>query len=379
MDHSEVIPNPEFREAYQILQETTRLRKEQLRRMIQNRPQSWRYLLGLLAAFHFGILACRIPADLILHGRLSKLSRIAAVAVIIAIATRITWNALFANPYAFLGFSRPGAPYRCAVYIVSILTTIPALILHVVMLPVASNNRAPLSLEFGYAILQLVLLLLVISFYAWMVRRFLLSRNDQHYEPTVLRPLFEDEDTIFRAEQTGYVLPDLDPSIPSRPTPGHISKAYARQRRKIRRNARSVPDAVASTTTSEATHPVALNQPGNVPLSSDYPAQSHPPLRCQTVAWIDYMPESRVTDPLIPLVFIVWGTVIACLVYPLVQENSLSKLPSRQVHLIFFSLLSVTSVGLTWHPARQSAGSMRLWACTSSQRTPSSALSVYPR
>ncbi|KAH6855076.1 hypothetical protein B0I37DRAFT_363869 [Chaetomium sp. MPI-CAGE-AT-0009] len=323
--------DPQLREAYETIQEGYRRTKEQTRRLFQNRPQSWRHLLGLLCGVHFSTLAGRLGTDLIFHGQLNVLP---AAAVAVSLATRITWHALFLNPYSFLGYRRPGVHYRWAVRIVSFVTTIPALILHLAMIRVASRFRRPLSIDFGQTILQLVLLLSAISLYIWMVRRFLLRQNDEHYEPTVSpSPHEENMNSSPRVADTGDVSSGLNSSTSYQSQSNFLlSKVYAQQQQQqIHRRARnescSLLQTVEPTMTSETSPPGVPDLPENTSLPRNRD-QSPSPHHCQTIAWFDYMPDSRLSDPLISLTLGVYAIIVAWLVYMLIQENSLSKLPS---------------------------------------------------
>ena len=129
--------NPHFRDAYQLIQEANSLKKEHTRRLFQNRPQSWRHLLSRLCGAHFSIAISSLLGDWVVNGlRFAQLNVLNLMAVVVAIATRITWHALFANPYAILGYQRPSASYRLAVYLVSFLITIPTLIVHITIIRV---------------------------------------------------------------------------------------------------------------------------------------------------------------------------------------------------------------------------------------------------
>ncbi|KAK3293772.1 uncharacterized protein B0H64DRAFT_445008 [Chaetomium fimeti] len=220
--------DPQLREAYEATQEGYRRMKEQTRRLLQNRPQSWRHLLGLLCGLHFSILFGRLAGGLVFSGlHFTQLNVLSAAAVALALATRITWGALFASPYSFLGYRRPGVHYRWAVRLVSLVTTIPALILHLAMIRAASQVRTALNVDLVHTILQLVLLALnvdlvhtilqlvlllpAMSLYAWMVRRFLLRQNDEHYEPTA-SPSPHEETMNARVAGTGHLSSGLDSS-----------------------------------------------------------------------------------------------------------------------------------------------------------------------
>ncbi len=371
--------NPEFIETYRVLQEGYRRSKEQTRRLFQNRPQSWRHVLRLLCTFHFSILAGRFVGDLLFNGlQFSELNVLSAIGVVMALATRITWNALFVNPYSFLGYRRPGTAYRFAVYVATVVTTIPALIVHVAMIRTASKIRRPFNINYGQTILQLALLVPAIGLYVWMVRHFLLRHNDEHYEPTVSRPLGE-ESARSPAGRRGDVPPELGSPTPSQSSSGHLSQIYARQRRRIASDPRPNPQVVEPTTASEASPPDRLDQSESATFSPDRRLLPHP-LRCQTIAWFDYIPRSRLSDPLIPLILGVYGTFVAWLVYLLIQENSLSKLGSRQVSFPprFPSCQSIGIAGLTQHPARPNVAFTRRWASTYFAPTPPSASPGFP-
>ncbi|KAH8749109.1 hypothetical protein F5883DRAFT_581702 [Diaporthe sp. PMI_573] len=316
MDGIETTSDPQNQEAYRIIQQIRRQLKEQSRRLWQNRPQSWRYLLSLLCGIHFAILFGRLSSDLAFFGlRLTPLIMLGAAAVLIAIATRIVWHALFKNPYAFLGYRRPGTPYR---------RTVPALILHVAMIRASAKALRPLMVDlmvdFIQSIMALVLLLTAIALYIWMLQRFLLRHNND-YEPTAPLPVPEENTT-----------PSVRQLAP-RPSPsGHLSRAYARQRSHIHRRGEEgqgrcsqVADAAASrgATASGTASPSQSTTP--VPSASSQPPR---PLKCRTIARFDYLPHSRLSDRLIILVMAVYGILITYLLCMLIQENSLSKLPS---------------------------------------------------
>ncbi|KAK0646818.1 hypothetical protein B0T16DRAFT_414314 [Cercophora newfieldiana] len=342
--------DPELRRDYEIIQESNRRTQEQVRRLLQNRPQSWRHLLRLLCAFHFTILCGRFVADILFWGpRATQLNVISGTASAVALATRFTWHALFANPYSFMGYRRPSVQYRRAIYLVSVLTTVPAFILHVAMIRAAGRDRRPLKVDYGQTILALVLLVLATCMYVWMVRRFLLRQNDEHYEPTV--PPYPLQ--ISNGESVGFQDAEADtardPDSSSRlglstqfqSQSGPLSKVYAQQRMRRRTRNEIRPDDLTTLlrTTPEATTSGAVDTSENVsPRLSDW---EQPPHRCHTTAWFDYMPDSRLSDPLITFILMTYGAVIAWIIYLLIQENSLSKLPSSKAKSSLYAPLGV--------------------------------------
>lgn len=316
--------NPELQDAYRLIQEHNRRAKEKTRRLLQNRPQSWRHLLGLLCGVHFAVLIGRLGADLGFKGlRLTQLNVLSTVAVVVAIATRVTWQVLFVNPYVFLGYRRPSASYRRAVYLVSVATTFPTLILHIAMIHVAAQDSGPLRVDFGQSIVQIVLQLASITLYLWMARRFLLQHNDEHYEPTLPLPSLEE-----RLDRS-----NLPPSSPDPLVSGHLSRAYARQRvhrrgeanRSFSLDTQEEPTVVVSTSADDRTNA------SEAPTTSTAADQYAHVLQCQTRARFDYLPQPKLFDRLIPLALVIYGTIVAYWVYLLVQENSLSKFRSPYV------------------------------------------------
>ncbi|RMZ88044.1 hypothetical protein DV736_g4728, partial [Chaetothyriales sp. CBS 134916] len=302
MDVSDAFINSQLQSARSASQRFRSLMKKRNLVLFQNRPQSWRHLLGLLNGVHFATLISRLMTSWIFWGlHFTRLNVLSAVAVCIAIATRLTWHALFVNPYAFLGYRRPSAAYRLAVYIVSLVTTVPTLILHIAMIS-ASAESWPSSIDFVKTVWQLLLLLPPMGLYIWMVRRFLLRHNDQHYAPLCLS----------RQSET---VPATD-LLPCH----HLSREYARQRtRRL--------NVTETTTPSTASLSRVIGPPS--------------PLRCQTIAWFDYKAHSWLEDPLIPLVLGVYATFIAYLVYLLAQENRLSKFRSPKATAAFYLPIGV--------------------------------------
>ncbi|KAB5576209.1 hypothetical protein GE09DRAFT_1215920 [Coniochaeta sp. 2T2.1] len=281
--------NPQLQDAYRLIQEHNRLAKEKTRRLLQNRPQSWRHILGLICGTHFAVLIGRLGADLMFKGlRFNRLNILSAVAFVIAVTTRVIWQVLFVNPYVFLGYRRPSAAYRMAVYIVSFATTVPTLVLHAVIVHTAAQDTSPLRVDLGQSIVQFALQLAAIILYAWMARRFLLQHNDEHYEPTRQ--------------------PSLEP-IPQRPATGHLAKAFARQLA----SRDEITEHVQETQVGQSTDGGTAN--ASTPLSPG----------CPTIARFDYLPQSKLFDPLIPLILGICSTVVAYWVYQLVKENNLSK------------------------------------------------------
>jgi len=332
--------DPELRRDYDIIQNANRRTKEQTRRLFQNRPQSWRHLLRLLCAMHFTILFSRFVVDLFFWGpRATRLNVLSGAASAVALATRFTWHALFANPYSFFGCRRPGVQYRRAVTVVSVLTTVPAFILHVAMIRAAGYTHRTINIDYGQTILQMVLLLPAISLYVWMVRRFLLRKNDEHYEPTVQPYPLEGSTNLQGADAETVTVPDFMPSglnslarFQSQQS-SPLSKVYAQQT--IRRRSRnetgsdSETQTVESRISSEASSRGTTDPPESVSHPSD--SDREQPHRCQTIAWFDYMPDSRLSDPLISFGLMIYGLAITWIVYLLIQENNLSKLPSSYV------------------------------------------------
>jgi len=100
--------DPQLRGAHEAIQNGYRRFREQKRGLLQNRPQSWRHLLNVFSAMRFTILFGRFIAHLTFHGlQLTELNLLSGAASVLAIATRLTWHALFANPYTFLAIDVP--------------------------------------------------------------------------------------------------------------------------------------------------------------------------------------------------------------------------------------------------------------------------------
>ncbi|KAK3346849.1 hypothetical protein B0T25DRAFT_521178 [Lasiosphaeria hispida] len=298
---------------------------EQLRLLFQNKPQSWRHLLQLLAGFHFAILSGRIYYDLVsLDSRHRSLKALDVLVGLIAFATRIVWSALFRDPHKFMGYRRPGASYRRAVYLVSFATTVPTLLMHIAIVHLTAKTDRPTSVGMGQCILQLVLVVLCLGVFVWIVFRFLLRQNDIHFEPTAPLRLLSS-----RATTSGS----------SRPQGGLLSAVYEQQQAcRPRLGAVShspESDAPEGDAASEANAPALLTANANLTPDLSFGNPPNGALHCPTVARFDYMCQNRVghhswmSDRMIPVFLGIYSTILVVLVYMLTQLNHFSRFPER--------------------------------------------------
>ncbi|KAM7191242.1 hypothetical protein V8F20_009420 [Naviculisporaceae sp. PSN 640] len=333
--------DPESRQAYEEIQTSYRRTREQYRRLWQNRPQSWRHLLNLLCGAHLTILFGRFIGDILFWGpRATELNKLSGTASVIAVATRLTWRAMFSNPYSFLGYRRPGVGYRRAVMLVTFLTTIPALCLHVAMIPAAYRaRRTALSPDPYQVILAMVLLIPTIGLYLWMLKRFLFRGNDEHYEPTIPMSVLEESTAI---SGTGGPARYSDSTgEPWQPQSSPLSRAFAQQR--VRRRTRN--DALSETSTPSSSTDSGQVEADPSPASQDrqegQPTPGPGQNQCQTIAWFDYMPRSRLSDPLIVYGLMIYGIILTWMIYIFIQENSLSKLSSPKAKEALYAPLGI--------------------------------------
>ena len=313
----------------------------QTRLFFLHKLQFRRSLLGLCASFHLIIVTGRLILDWWSLGQdFTRLKFLDALVFILSLSSRITWSFLFRDAHRFLYFRRPSNGYRCAVYATSFATTVPNLVLHILIISISSKIRRPGLIGHGQAILALFLLLPVYTGFIRMVRRFLLGENDEHYEPTV--PLSSVAAQESYSDSPIPASPTLASSSES-PSPfgGHLSTAYAIQRivwplqtyEQERSHGRDRSDGMGRGF-------AAASGAGSAPNPSDSATaestDNRPTrvLRCPTIAHFDYIPQYRegpnswMTYPLVPIVLGIYSTVLFCLLSVLAYENKHSRFPS---------------------------------------------------
>ena len=129
------------------------------------------------------MVVIHLLSDLVLLGpNFAELKVLDTLIVLLAVVTKVIWILVFHNPHRFLHFHRPSNGYRWAVYVISAANTIPTFILHI-RIPILSFKTGSRS-KLGFTLVKLLLFLCISSINLWMVRRFLLSENEEHNEPT---------------------------------------------------------------------------------------------------------------------------------------------------------------------------------------------------
>lgn len=324
------------------------------RLLFQHKLQWWRSLLGLLAGVHFVIVGGHLLYDWRLNfADLKVLDTLVldTLVLLLAVASRVTWPLLFRDPHKFLHFHRPSKGYRWAVCIVSAATTIPSLILHIATIFANFKIEVPLFSGFGHSVLQLFLLLAVSSLYLWMVRRFLLSGDDEHYEPTVpflgTRPVSASSSRRQSVSSAVALEPYSDSSTSSSSyeshlaSDGHLSKAYAMQWASDPLRSYELDEDLhgqgsGATETEHTPKPKDSSAPNPSESTTSGSTDNQPtsPLRCRTVARFDYMcqnrigPHSWMSYPLVPVILGIYSTVLFCLVTILMYEDKRARFPS---------------------------------------------------
>jgi hypothetical protein len=325
---------------------------DHFRLLFQHKLQWWRLLLGASVNVHFGAVAGHLVYALMSSGpNFARLKVLDTLVVLLAVASRFTWRLLFRDPNKFLHFHRPSKGYCWVVYIVSAATTIPSLILHIPIIFLSSKAERTTNAFLGQSILQLFLLLAVSSLYLWMVHRFLLSEDDEHYEPTVP---FLGTRTVSASSSTRQSVSSavaLEPYSNSSTSPSlyesylasdsHLSKAYAMRwasdpLRSCELDEDLHGQGSGATETGPTPKPKDSSAPNPSESTTSGSTDNEPasPLRCRTVARFDYMCKNRIgpyswmSYPLVPVVLGIYSTVIFGLTSILIYENKHARFPS---------------------------------------------------
>jgi hypothetical protein len=277
-----------------------------------------------------------------------------ALVILLAVASMVSWFFVFRDPHKFLHFHRPSKGYRWAVYIISAANTIPSFILHIQIVFLSSKAKlikSPPNISFGESVTLLSLFLAVSSLNFWLVHRFLLSEDEEHYEPTV--PFLETRTASASSSRRQSVSaaaalePYSDSSTSSSSyrsslaSEGHLSKAYAMQRASDPLPTCELDeDLLDQGSGATETEPTPIPRDSNAPNPSESTTsgstdnQPTSSLRCRTVARFDYMcqdrigPHSWLSYPLIPVILGIYSTALFGLASILVYENNYVRFPS---------------------------------------------------
>jgi hypothetical protein len=329
---------------------------DHFRFLFQNRLRRWRTLFRPFAGLHFGIVIAHLRHDQVHLGpNFAHLKVLDTLVVLLAVANMVIWFFVFRDPHKFLHFHRPNKGYRWAVYIISAATTIPSLILHIIIIFLVSKTNltkpsTDIMMSFGISVAQLFSLLAASSLDLWMVRLFLLSENEEHYEPTV-PSLGTRTVSASSSRQSVSATAALEPYSDSSTSPsffelqlssdGYLSKAYAMQWASDPLLTCELDEdlhgqgseATETEPTPKPRDSDASNPPESITLGSTH-NQRKSPLRCRTVARFDYMcrgrigPHSWLSYPLIPVILGICSTVLFGLISIFIYENNCLSFPS---------------------------------------------------
>jgi hypothetical protein len=272
--------------------------------------------------------------------------------VLLAFADWVSWWFVFRDTHRFLRFHRPTKGYRWAVYIISATTTIPSFILHIQIISLNNKIKSLFGLALIVCVLPLFQFLAASGLYLWMVHRFLLREDEEHYEPITHLLGNCTASTSSSRGLSLSVAAALEPYSDSSTPPSssheshlssnsHLSKAYIMQGESARLPAYELDeeDHGQGSEVTGAEHTPNSRNASSSNLSESTtsgPTDNQPasPLRCRTVARFDYMcqdrigPHSWLSYHLIPVILGTISTVLFGLVAILVFEDSLLADPS---------------------------------------------------
>ncbi len=265
--------------------------------------------------------------------------------LILAFVDFASWSLVFRDPHRFLGFRRPNRGYHSAIYITSAATTVPSLVLHIQIM-LRSYKVYPFYeiIFFGHtvAILQF---LVTCGFYLWMLHRFLLRAEEEHYEPVI--PLLGSGTTSTPSLEplSQSAVAALEPYLDSSElsfshesylrSNGHLSKAYIMQRDSNRLSIHEMNEedygersaVQGSALRHDHTDSSSLDLSDSTSVASiDLQRAYH--LKCPTAARFDYMFQGRIgahswfSYPLIPAILGTLSTISIGLIVPVIVENS---------------------------------------------------------
>jgi hypothetical protein len=264
--------------------------------------------------------------------------------VLLDVASRVIWFFVFRDPNKVLHFHRPSNGYRRVVCIISAANIIPNFILHIQIIFLKTR------IGLGGPLVLLVNLLAPSSLGLWMVYRFLLRENEEHYEP--IAPFLGTPSLPTSSRrQSMSAAAALEPYPGSSTSPlsyeshlsldGHLSNAYAMQ---------FVSGSLPTCRLEEDFHgqgPVTIGtelmpkprdsgtpNPSKLTTPGSTNNQSTSPLRCRTLARFDYMcqdrigPHSWLSDPLVAVILGICSTVLFGLASILLYEHNYARFPS---------------------------------------------------
>ena len=324
---------------------------DSFRLLFQHKLRLWRHVVESVIVGYIIMAAMHLLLDLLFLGpNFADLKVLETLIVLLAVVTTVIWILVFRDPHRFLHFHRPSNGYRWAVYVISAANTIPTFILHIQIIILTSKTKSRFNL--GITLVMLLLFLCVSGVNLWMVRRFLLSENEEHYEPTVPFLGTGAVPAPSSKRQSVLAVVALEPYSgsftssssyeSSLSSDSHLSKAYAMQRESDTLSTFGLeggfhgqsPGTMKTKptpkpkdhSTLDLSEPIASGSTDNQPTS---------PLRCRTVARFDYMcqdrigPHSWLSYLLIPVTLGIWSTVLFGLVSVVIYENNYVKFPSQ--------------------------------------------------
>ena len=318
---------------------------EQFLLFFTHKLQWWRFLLCTISSgLYIATAVGRLRADWALtEAGFALMHFLNVLLVVLAIANRVIWAYLFHDPNALFRFRRPSKGYRRTVCALSFYSVLPSLLLHIPVFVLSSRTqrrRAGLEACRG----QLVLYIALVCLFLWMVNRFLLGEDDEHYEPTIA--VLPTDAAAARLSPYSDTAPDshsassisLLSSQPQLAPSGHLDAAYSRQPALGTTTCERIDDRHTSSSSAAQTRldveiSSAVDATGET-ISSALGGNPTSRLRCPTVARFDYMPQGRVGPHswpslhIIPVVLGAVSTLIFILLCAFVHENRSARIPS---------------------------------------------------
>lgn len=270
-----------------------------------NKQQWYRHVLGLCAAFH----VTPNVGKLFWHYNVGELDCVRPdfFALVLSMGGRFCWIFLFRDPETYLGFRRPSRMYKLAVACTVVATTLPNGFVHVWALRAAYTSMRLFNTGLIQAVLAMMGWFPLTGLVWWMAWRFLLRPHDEDpdFEPTVKHGV--------QASIGSYTDEPQQSSAVAASTTDYLTQAYEAQRRGTR------PDLVSSQADQEELVDSSsglgqsnIEQGGS---SSNEGASEARPLRCQTSARYDYMPQNHsgghswFFQPFLPFILTIYATL----------------------------------------------------------------------
>jgi hypothetical protein len=259
---------------------------------------------------------------------------------LLAVASFVIWWLVFRDIHKFLGFHLPSKRYRCAIYITSAATIIPSFFLHIQIAFLTSKTTSPV--DSGLTRRGILLFLAASGLYLWMVHRFLLNDNEEHYEPIIYLLGNCTASTSSSEGQSVSAVAALEPYSDSPPSSdesrlsseGHLFKAYTTQRIsdplptcELDEHLHAQGSGVTETELTPEPRDSSAPNPSESTTPGSTDNQPTSPLRCRTVARFDYMCQSRIgphswlSYPLTLVILGIYSTILFGLVANLIYKN----------------------------------------------------------